>query len=129
MTSTITVTPTLAGCVGPPITYTITVIPFNTIATGVNRLVCVNSEMSVISLATTGATGASFSGLPPGVTGTWVGNVVTITGTPTSIGTFNYLVTTTGGCPPATTSGIITVNPNNTIVAGLNRTVCINSTI
>ncbi|MDI1315965.1 T9SS sorting signal type C domain-containing protein, partial [Flavobacterium sp.] len=31
-------------------------------------------------------------------------------GTPTASGAFNYTVTTTGGCPPATTTGTITVN-------------------
>ncbi len=43
------------------------------------------------------ATGATFSGLPAGVTGTWASNVVTISGTPTASGTFNYTVTLTGG--------------------------------
>ncbi|MBK7710005.1 MAG: hypothetical protein IPJ37_02805 [Bacteroidales bacterium] len=31
---------------------------------------------------TTGATGATFSGLPTGVTGNWAANVVTISGSP-----------------------------------------------
>ena len=39
---------------------------------------------------------------------------VTISGTPTVSGVFNYTVTTTGGCPPATTSGTITVDVPNT---------------
>jgi len=80
-------------------------------------------------MATTGATGATFTGLPAGVTGSWAGNVATISGTPTASGTFNYTVTTTGGCPPATTSGIITVTPLNTIAAGINQGICVNSTI
>ncbi|RBA27302.1 hypothetical protein, partial [Flavobacterium tibetense] len=60
------------------------------------------TAITTINLATTGATGATFSGLPAGVTGSWAGNVATISGTPTAAGTFNYTVTTTGGCPPAT---------------------------
>ena len=98
----------------------------NTIAAGTNQTVCINSAITNITLATTGATGATFTGLPAGVTGSWSGNLVTISGTPTVSGTFNYTVTTTGGCPPATTSGTITVTPLNTIAAGTNQTVCVN---
>ena len=55
--------------------------------------------------------------------------MVTISGTPTVSGVFNYTVTTTGGCPPATATGTITVTPLNTIASGTNQTVCINSAI
>jgi hypothetical protein len=75
-----------------------------------------------IDLATTGATGATFSGLPDGLTGTWSGNMARISGTPTVSGVFNYTITTTGGCPPATATGTITVAPQNTIVAATNQT-------
>jgi hypothetical protein len=120
---------TTGGCPGATATGTITVNPANTIASGSNQTVCINSAITPITLATTGATGATFSGLPAGVTGSWAGNVATISGTPTASGTFNYTVTTTGGCPPATATGTITVNPANTITAGANRTTCINSAI
>ncbi|TAF08434.1 MAG: hypothetical protein EAZ75_11135, partial [Flavobacteriia bacterium] len=108
---------------------TIIVKPLNTIATGISQTVCQNVSMPTISLATTGATGATFSGLPTGVTGSWASNVATISGIPTVAGTFVYTVTTTGGCPPATTTGTITVNPIHTISAATNRTVCINTPI
>ena len=120
---------TTGGCPGTTATGTITVTPANTIAAGINRTTCINSAITTISLATTGATGATFAGLPAGVTGSWAGNVVTISGTPTASGTFNYTVTTTGGCPPATATGTITVTPANTIAAGINRTTCINNAI
>jgi hypothetical protein len=69
-----------------------------------SQTVCINTAITTINLATTGATGATFAGLPAGVTGSWASNVATfISGTPTASGTFNYTVTTTGGCPPATT--------------------------
>src|SRR5204863_1031995 len=71
----------------------------------------------------------TFAGLPAGVTGSWAGNVATISGIPTASGTFNYTVTTTAGCPPATATGTITVNPLNTIAAGTSQTVCISSAI
>ncbi|MFN7012909.1 MAG: beta strand repeat-containing protein, partial [Bacteroidia bacterium] len=120
---------TTGGCPPAATTGTITVTPLNTIAAGTNQTVCVNSAITNITLATTGATGATFAGLPAGVTGSWAGNVATISGTPTASGTFNYTVTTTGGCPPASTTGTITVTPLNTIAAGTNQTVCINSAI
>ncbi len=112
----------------------ITVTPTNTIAAGVNRTTCINTAITSITLATTGATGANFGGLPAGVTGSWAGNVVTISGTPTASGTFNYTVTTIGGCPPATATGTITVNALNTItltsVAGTdNQSVPVNTPI
>jgi len=120
---------TTGGCPPATTTGTITVTPLNTIAVGTNQTVCINSAIANIALATTGATGAAFAGLPTGVTGSWAGNVATISGTPTVSGTFNYTVTTTGGCPPAATTGTITVNPANTIAAGTNQTVCRNSPI
>jgi hypothetical protein len=45
------------------------------------------------------------------VSGAWAANVYTISGTPTSSGTFNYTVTTTNsnGCANVTASGTITV--------------------
>nr|MBM3932265.1 hypothetical protein [Sphingomonadales bacterium] len=47
------------------------------------------------------------------VTGSWASNVVTISGTPSATGTFNYTVTMTGGCTGGnnTATGSITVNP------------------
>src|SRR5678815_3148982 len=51
-----------------------------------------------------------FSGLPAGVTGNWAGNVVTISGTPTASGTFNYTVTTLGPCNNVSLNGTITVS-------------------
>jgi hypothetical protein len=59
--------------------------------------------------------GATVTGLPAGVTGTWLANVVTISGTPTASGPFTYTVTLTGGCGVITTTGTITVTANNTV--------------
>ena len=97
---------------------------------------CVNSPISDITYATTGATGATFSGLPAGVTGSWTSNVVTITGTPTTAtgSPFNYTVTLSGGCGNITVSGSITVNDQNTITlsSGVGtdvQTTCINTSM
>jgi hypothetical protein len=75
-----------------------------------DQTVCINSAITDITYDTTGATGATFSGLPAGVTGNWNSNVVSISGTPTVSGTFPYTVTLTGGCGAVTTAiGTITV--------------------
>src|SRR6185436_11390778 len=80
-------------------------------AAGTNaQTVCVNTPIANITYSTTVATGASFSGLPTGVTGNWSSNVATISGTPSVTGTFNYTVTATGGpCGGAIANGAITV--------------------
>jgi gliding motility-associated-like protein len=128
---------TIGGCSVANATGTITVTPNNTItlssASGTDaQTVCINTSAGNISYTTTGATNANFSGLPPGVTGSWSGNVVTISGTPISAGTYNYTITLLGGCGVITKLGAIKVNPNNTIVlssaAGTDaQTLCINS--
>jgi hypothetical protein len=56
------------------------------------------------------ATGVTVSGLPSGVTAAISSPNVTISGTPTTVGTYNYTITTTGGSPNASVSGTITVN-------------------
>ena len=96
------------------------------------QIICENTSLTNITYSTTGATGASFSGLPSGVSGSWSSNTVTISGIPTVAGTYNFAVNTTGGCGVATLNGVITVNPNNTIslTSGLNSdrlTPCINT--
>ena len=127
------------GCANINATGTITVNAINSIAltsaAGSNiQSICINTPTTAINYSTTGATGATFSGLPTGVTGTWAANVVTISGTPTASGIFNYTVTLTGGCGTITSTGTITVTANNTIAltsaAGTNaQTKCINTAI
>jgi gliding motility-associated-like protein len=129
---TITLT---GGCGTVTATGTINVTPNNTITltSGNNtQTVCINSAIASITYSTTGATGATFSGLPAGVTGNWAANTVTISGTPSASGTFNYTVTLTGGCGTVTATGTITVTPNNIITltsANNTQTVCINTAI
>ena len=104
-------------------------------ATGTDsQTICINAAITDIRYNTTGATNTLAPGLPPGLNGTWSNNVFTITGTPTNVGSYNYIVTTLGGCGPVTTTGTITINPTNTLTlssgAGTNsRTVCIGSAI
>ena len=114
---------------------TITVNPNNNISLSSpggtdHQTVCINTPITNISYTTISATGATFSGLPPGVSGTWASNSVTISGTPTTTAgsPFTYAIALTGGCGTATTNGTITVTPNNTVsAASSSPTPCINT--
>jgi len=128
-----------SGCVGSPVSILVTVVATNTIvltsAAGTNnQTVCVNSPITNITYTTTGATGATITGLPAGVTGNWAANAIIISGSPISPGTFPYLISLTGGCGTVSVTGTITVNSDNTIVltSGVgtnNQAVCLNSPI
>jgi uncharacterized protein (TIGR02145 family) len=65
-----------------------------------------------ITHTTTKAMGiGSASGLPQGVTAAWSGNTITISGTPTAAGVFNYTIPITGtSCNNVNATGTITVN-------------------
>ncbi len=148
---TISGTPTVAGvfnytvtttgpCVIPTATGTITVTGDGTLtltsAVGTdNQTRCINVAITNITYAVGGTgTGGTVSGLPPGVTGVFAGGVITISGTPTAIGTYNYTVTTTGPCVIPTVGGTITVNPDASIILTsatptTSQELCRNSTI
>jgi hypothetical protein len=80
--------------------------------------ICINTAIAPITYSIEGgATGASVTGLPAGVMGTYSAGTVTISGTPaTTVGSpYTYTVTTTGGSNAGTATGTITVNPNAVI--------------
>ncbi|MBS1742856.1 MAG: Ig-like domain-containing protein [Bacteroidetes bacterium] len=100
------------------------------------QTVCINNAISDITYAVGGfgTSGATVSGLPSGLAGTYNSGVLTISGTPTVPGIFNYTVTTTGDCAAASLNGTITVQANSTITlssgAGSdNQVKCINTAI
>ncbi|HNZ42734.1 MAG TPA: T9SS type A sorting domain-containing protein [Bacteroidales bacterium] len=76
---------------------------------GGTQSVIVNTPLTPTTYAVTGATSVTVSGLPPGVSFTWISNVVTIAGTPTVSGLFDYLLTAYGLCETATETGTIMV--------------------
>ncbi|HYK76031.1 MAG TPA: Ig-like domain-containing protein, partial [Daejeonella sp.] len=106
---------TTGTCEQVTTTGTITVNPDATIALSSaagteNQAICINTAITNITYAIAGGgTGASVTGLPAGVSGTYNAGVFTISGTPTVSGTFNYTVTTIGTCEQVTTTGTITV--------------------
>jgi hypothetical protein len=72
---------------------------------------CIETAITNITYRTTGATGATFTGLPAGVTGSWTNSVVIIEGSPTVSGSYIYIVTLTGTCTGGTNTatGSITI--------------------
>jgi hypothetical protein len=134
-TYTVTLT---GGCGVTTTTGLITVLPKNTIAlssvAGTNaQTKCVNTPITNITYKTASATGATFTGLPTGVTGKWENNVVTISGTPTVARLFTYTVTLTGGCAVVTATGTINSTLNTIVLSSVVgtdlQTKCINTAI
>lgn len=123
---TVNATALLSSCAGSQ-TVTVAVNPSASInlATGTNsQTVCINTAIAPFTFTIAGGgTGATITGLPPGVTGVYNAGIVTINGTPSVSGIFNYTVSTTGTCTQASTTGTISVDPN----AAVNLTSAINS--
>jgi len=129
-----TVVPTGGSCDGTetPVSGTITVTPDNTVtAAPAISPVCINSALTSFTHTTTGATGiGAATGLPAGVSAAWAGNTITISGTPTASGTFNYSIPLTGGCSAVNATGTFTVTPDNTVTAApAISPVCINTAL
>jgi hypothetical protein len=61
-------------------------------------------------------------GLPAGVTATWASDAITISGSPTASGTFNYSIPLAGGCGSANATGTIIVKTNTTSIT--NASIC-----
>jgi gliding motility-associated-like protein len=117
----------LGGCGTVTTTGVINVTPDNTISltsANDNQTVCIGTPIVNITYATTGATDATVTGLPLGVTGSWASDVVTISGTPTEPGSFTYTVTLLGGCGTVTTTGTLIVEQIPTLLITDPAPVC-----
>jgi hypothetical protein len=122
-------------------TLAITVHPIPTITlTGgtQNQTVCEGTAiMQTVYTFGGSATGAGVSGLPTGLSQSvnTATKTVTISGTPTTGGTYTITTDNPASCTPATISGTITVNPKSTLtltsVAGTDNqtTVCTGAAI
>ena len=133
ITGTITVTPTLNGCTGNPVTYTITVNPEPTANVPANATYCPGDPVPAANFTSnpTGATytwtnsntaiglAASGNGNTPAFNATNTGTTPitgTITVTPTLNGCTGNPVTytiTVNPTPPAPTAAGVTICPNN----------------
>ena len=92
--------------------------PDATIGTPTNKdqAICINAPLQNISFPIGGgATNATISGLPPGISGSLSGGNYILSGSPTTKGTFPYTITTTGSCVQKTATGTIIVKPDATI--------------
>ena len=108
LTAVYTMTPTAGGCVGAPFTTTVTVTPkqFITLVNPPDSFQsggCALQPIRPIKYRLSGgAVSATISGIPTGITFSFnlAGDTMTISGSPTQYGTFNYTVNTVGpsGC-------------------------------
>ncbi|MCF8408411.1 MAG: gliding motility-associated C-terminal domain-containing protein [Crocinitomicaceae bacterium] len=103
--------PVTGGCTALNATGTIIVNPINTVtAASSSPTICFGQSIPSITFLTSGATGIGSSiGLPTGVTASWFGNTITLIGTPSTSGVFNYSIPLLGGCGTVNAAGIITV--------------------
>ncbi|MVO10875.1 hypothetical protein GOQ30_17015, partial [Flavobacterium sp. TP390] len=83
-----------------------------------NQVICISDAITPIEYTVGGvATGANVTGLPTGVSAVFSGGVVTISGTPTVTGTYNYNVETVGCSSNLILSGSITISPAPTLTS------------
>uniref|UniRef100_UPI002869F71F choice-of-anchor L domain-containing protein n=1 Tax=Flavobacterium sp. TaxID=239 RepID=UPI002869F71F len=131
---------TLGGCssaslsgslvVKPEVELILTSAPITTFQSA-----CMNTPITPIKYSVNnGATSATVTGLPTGISGVYNAGVFTISGSTATVGSFPYVVTTVGGCGTDTKNGTITINPNVTIaltspIATVSQSICINEPI
>jgi hypothetical protein len=89
------------------------------------QTVCINTAITDITYAASG-TGASISpALPEGLSSSFSAGVYTISGTSSVSVTYNYTITTTGGCSPDSSAiGIIIIDALPYASAGGSQTIC-----
>ena len=115
----------LTNSTNTTISVTLISLPCSVGAASSSQSLCANTAMTSITHVTTGVTGiTSSTGLPTGVTASYSSNTITISGTPSQTGTFNYTITPTGCSSTATgtivvyakpTMGTLTVNGNSNV--------------
>ena len=105
--------PLTGGLGSAQATGTITVQTNTASAASSTPTVNVATAITAITHTTTVATGIGTpSGLPSGVTASWASNTITVSGTPSGSGVFNYSIPLSGGCGIVNATGTIRVAPN-----------------
>ncbi len=104
---------TMRGGCSTSTTKDLTIAVAGTIsAASSSPIVCVNSLITNITHTTTVYTGIGNPiGLPAGLTANFLNNTITISGTPTVSGNFNYTIPLIGGCGSENATGTIKINP------------------
>jgi uncharacterized repeat protein (TIGR02543 family) len=124
--------PLTGGCGSVNASGTINVTANNTVgAASSSPTLCINTALTNITHATTGATGiGTATGLPAGVTAAWASNTITISGTPAASGTFSYSIPLSGGSGSVNATGTINVSADNTAsAASSSPTLSINTAL
>jgi len=133
ISGTVTVTPTLNGCVGTPATYTITVNPLPSMTTPANSSVCAGAPVAGSAFGPSGIT-YSWTNSNPGIglaasgTGDYPGFTSTNAGS-TSLTGMITVTPSIGTCTGTPVSYSITVNPAPVIQPVANVTECVGTTI
>ena len=131
---------TSGGCPSVPVQGSIKVNPTATIAltsatATANQSICNGAALTPIFYTIgNGALGATLTGMPAGITSSLSSGVLTISGSSLLVGTYNYTVTTFGGCSSASLTGTLEIKPNVTIAltsapSTAIQTLCVNDPI
>ncbi len=135
LVSTINVTPTLRGCVGPARTYTITVNPSPIATVPVNDTLC-HGQVIPATVFTSATAGATFSwtnsNTSIGLAASGTGNLPAFTATNLTVNPVvaNFVVTTAlNGCPGTPANFTYTVNPTPVVTVPSSTIVCFGDVI
>jgi len=120
ITSTITVTPTLNGCVGNPVTYTITVNPTPPAPTAAGVTICPNNTATL----TATAPGGNYEWFDAPTAGNLLGTGASYTTPVLTNNTTYYVQTTVNGCVSPRTAVTVTIAPALVVNAGVDDTIC-----
>ncbi len=130
ISGTVTVTPTLAGCVGPTDAYTITVNPVPVITAEADQSFCAGAAVPLNTITSVPA-GATFtwtnSNTAIGLAASGTGDIPAFTATNATAAPITATITITptlGTCVGANDVYIITINPSPTVNAETDLTFC-----
>jgi gliding motility-associated-like protein len=133
VTANITVTPTLAGCLGTPQTVTITVNPLPTVSDPSDQTVCAGVSTAAVNFS--GTAGATFNWTNDtpsiGLAASGSGNIGAFTATNATASPVTATITVTptlAGCPGAPQTFTITVNPSPTVTDPTDQSLCAGAT-
>ncbi len=125
-TSTISITPTLNGCPGTPVTFTITVsaVPVLNSTTPASRC-----GTGTVTLIASGSAGSTLNWFAAATGGTSLGTGASFTTPSISATTTYYVEAVIGGCSSGRTAVLATVNISPTVTNPGNQGICIGSSV